>query len=69
MPQPCHAEAPWRGLNIAQVLDLTVDNAFDVFADEHMVVRPLGLLRDIGLGYLRLGQPQNSLAARRTGSS
>ncbi len=59
---PATLEVQWRGLNIAQVLDLTVDNACDVFADEHMVVRPLVLLRDIGLGYLRLGQPATELS-------
>ncbi len=55
-------EVQWHGLTIAQVLALTVENACDVFADEPAVLRPLALLRDIGLGYLRLGQPATELS-------
>ncbi|MGD6262619.1 excinuclease ABC subunit A, partial [Xanthomonas citri pv. citri] len=43
----------WSGLNIADVLGLTVDAACDAFAEEPAVLRPLQVLRDIGLGYLR----------------
>lgn len=52
----------WQGLNIAQVLRLTVDDAVVVFSDEPAVLRPLTVLRDIGLGYLRLGQPATELS-------
>ena len=55
-------EVAWRGLNIAQVLRQTVDEACATFADEPAVLRPLALLRDIGLGYLRLGQPATELS-------
>ncbi len=47
----------WQGLNIAQVLQLTVDQALDVFAEHPAPRRSLRVLADIGLGYLRLGQP------------
>ena len=52
----------WRGRNIAQVLGMTVDEAHAFFIDEAAVARPLALLRDIGLGYLRLGQPATELS-------
>lgn len=52
----------WQGLNIAQVLGLTVEQAVDVFADQPGVLRSLQVLRDIGLGYLRLGQPATELS-------
>jgi excinuclease ABC subunit A len=52
----------WRGKSIADVLAMTVDEAHTFFADEPVVARPLSLLRDIGLGYLRLGQPATELS-------
>lgn len=52
----------WQGLNIAQVLQLTVDQAFDVFAAQPAARRALQVLQDIGLGYLRLGQPATELS-------
>ncbi|MED5620404.1 excinuclease ABC subunit UvrA [Ideonella sp. BN130291] len=52
----------YRERNIAQVLQMTVDEAGEFFADEPAVQRPLQLLRDIGLGYLRLGQPATELS-------
>lgn len=52
----------WQGLNIAQVLGLTVEQAVDVFAEQPSVLRALRVLRDIGLGYLRLGQPATELS-------
>jgi excinuclease ABC subunit A len=52
----------WQGLNIAQVLQLTVDQAIVQFSGEPTVMRPLTALRDIGLGYLRLGQPATELS-------
>lgn len=52
----------WNGLSIADVLALTVDAACDAFANEPQVLRPLAVLRDIGLGYLRLGQPATELS-------
>ncbi|MCF7750530.1 excinuclease ABC subunit UvrA [Bacillus subtilis subsp. subtilis] len=55
-------EVTWNGANIAQVLNMTVEDALTFFADEAPVQRPLQLLRDIGLGYLRLGQPATELS-------
>ncbi|MET0293322.1 MAG: excinuclease ABC subunit UvrA, partial [Steroidobacteraceae bacterium] len=52
----------WQNLTIADVLGLTVEEACAVFADEAAVLRPLALLRDIGLDYLRLGQPATELS-------
>ncbi|PIB41147.1 excinuclease ABC subunit A [Pseudomonas sp. 2822-15] len=52
----------WQGLSIAQVLELTVEQAVEVFAEQPGVLRSLQVLRDIGLGYLRLGQPATELS-------
>ncbi|UIZ91529.1 excinuclease ABC subunit UvrA [Corynebacterium sp. CNCTC7651] len=49
-------EVTWQGLNIAEVLDLTVDEAAGVFAEEPKVLRAVETLQAVGLGYLRLGQ-------------
>jgi excinuclease ABC subunit A len=50
------------GQNIAQVLAMTVDAACEFFAAEPAILRSLTVLRDIGLGYLRLGQPATELS-------
>ncbi|ACC75351.1 excinuclease ABC subunit UvrA [Paraburkholderia phymatum] len=55
-------EITWREKNIADVLNLTVDAACSFFEDEAGVMRSLVALRDIGLGYLRLGQPATELS-------
>lgn len=52
----------WQGLTIAQVLGLTVEQAVEVFVEQPGVLRSLQVLRDIGLGYLRLGQPATELS-------
>ena len=52
----------WNGLTIADVLGLTVERACEAFTDEPAVLRPLTVLRDLGLGYLRLGQPATELS-------
>ena len=49
-------EVTWQDLTIAQVLELTVDEAADVFADEPKILRAVETLQAVGLGYLRLGQ-------------
>ena len=54
--------AATQGLSIAQVLQLTVDEAVEVFAEQPGIHRSLQVLRDIGLGYLRLGQPATELS-------
>jgi excinuclease ABC subunit A len=51
-----------RGLNISEVLDLTVEDAIVFFADQKRLARRLSLLTDVGLGYLRLGQSTSTLS-------
>jgi len=55
-------EVRYRGRNIKDALDMTVDEAFAHFAPETKFTRTLHLLRRVGLGYLRLGQPANQLS-------
>ncbi|MFG2650354.1 ATP-binding cassette domain-containing protein [Streptomyces sp. NPDC048436] len=55
-------EVAYHGRNIAEVLDLTVEAAADFFADTPAVARSLRTLLDVGLGYLRLGQPATELS-------
>ncbi|MER6736328.1 excinuclease ABC subunit UvrA [Streptomyces puniciscabiei] len=55
-------EVTYRKRNIAEVLDLTVEAAAEFFADIPAAARSLGTLLDIGLGYLRLGQPATELS-------
>jgi len=55
-------EVLYRDRSIAEVLAMTVDDAATFFADEPAVRRPLDVLRDVGLGYLRLGQPATELS-------
>ncbi|WP_411576461.1 ATP-binding cassette domain-containing protein [Streptomyces mutabilis] len=59
---PGTLEVTYRGRNIAEVLDLTVEGAADFFADTPAVARSLAALLDVGLGYLRLGQPATELS-------
>jgi excinuclease ABC subunit A len=55
-------EIKYQDKNIADVLGLTVDAAWEFFADEPTVRRALTVLREVGLGYLRLGQPATELS-------
>jgi len=55
-------EILYRDRNIADVLRMTVDEAYDFFAEEGAVNRALDVLRQVGLGYLRLGQPATELS-------
>ena len=55
-------EITYRDKNIADVLRLTVDAAWEFFKDEPQVHRSLTVLRQVGLGYLRLGQPATELS-------
>ena len=52
----------YRGLNIREALDLTVDQAFEHFAKESKFTRSIHMLRRVGLGYVRLGQPAIQLS-------
>jgi excinuclease ABC subunit A len=55
-------EVMYRGKNVADVLRLTVDAAAGFLADIPAAARSLKSLRDVGLGYLRLGQPATELS-------
>ena len=55
-------EVTYRGRNIAEVLAMSVDDAADFLADVPAAARSLETLRDVGLGYLRLGQPATELS-------
>lgn len=68
--QVCHGqryngetlEITYQGKNIAEVLDLTVEAAFEFFIDDAPIMRALDALLKVGLGYLRLGQPATELS-------
>ncbi|WP_188973515.1 excinuclease ABC subunit UvrA [Deinococcus aerolatus] len=55
-------EVQLRGRNVAEVLGMTVDAAWTFFKDDPAVFRSLDTLREVGLGYLRLGQPATELS-------
>ncbi|MDR2893114.1 MAG: excinuclease ABC subunit UvrA [Deltaproteobacteria bacterium] len=55
-------EVRYKGLNIADVLDLTVSQAREFFANYPTLERRLAVLEEVGLDYLRLGQPATTLS-------
>jgi excinuclease ABC subunit A len=55
-------EIQYRGRNIAEVLGMNVDEAWSFFDGETQLVRSLAVVREVGLGYLRLGQPATELS-------
>jgi excinuclease ABC subunit A len=55
-------EVTYHGKNVAEVLGMTVDAAREFFADDPPACRSLDVLREVGLGYLRLGQPATELS-------
>jgi excinuclease ABC subunit A len=55
-------EIKYRDKNVADVLAMTVDVAAEFFVEEPQVFRALNVLREVGLGYLRLGQPATELS-------
>ena len=55
-------QVTYRGKNISQVLDMTVDEAREFFTNIPGIKRKLDTLHDVGLGYIRLGQPATTLS-------
>ena len=55
-------EVKYKGLDISQVLELTVDEAAELFRSHSDIVSKLKTLQDVGLGYVRLGQSANTLS-------
>ncbi|MDA8226984.1 MAG: excinuclease ABC subunit UvrA [Desulfitobacterium hafniense] len=55
-------EIKYKGKNIAQVLDMIVDDAVDFFQNIPKIHRKMKTLQDVGLGYIRLGQPATTLS-------
>jgi excinuclease ABC subunit A len=52
----------WRGKNIGDVLTMEIDEAVEFFAPISNIAHPLQLMKDVGLGYLTLGQPSPTLS-------
>jgi len=52
----------YKGKNINDILNMTVDEALDFFSDISQIKGRLSLMKDIGLGYLRLGQPATTFS-------
>ncbi len=55
-------EVKYKGKNIADVLDMTVDEAVDYFQNIPRIYNKIKTLQDVGLGYIRLGQPATTLS-------
>lgn len=55
-------EVKYKGKSINEVLDMTVDEACEFFENVPRILRKIETLRDVGLGYIRLGQPSTTLS-------
>lgn len=55
-------EVRFRGKSIAEVLDMTIDQAVDFFANQPSILNRIKVLQEVGLGYIKLGQPSNTLS-------
>ena len=55
-------EVHYKGKTIAEVLDMTIDEAVEFFQNVPRIARKLEIIRDVGLGYIRLGQPATTLS-------
>jgi len=55
-------EVKYQGKDIADILDMTVNDSLAFFADQSLIVNKLSPLQEVGLGYIRLGQSSNSLS-------
>lgn len=55
-------EVRWKGKNIADVLDMTVNQAVEFFEAQPTILRKIKTIQDVGLGYIKLGQSSTSLS-------
>ncbi len=55
-------EIHWRGKNISDILDMTVEEARRFFVDQPLIYEKLSVLHEVGLGYVKLGQPATTLS-------
>ena len=55
-------EVKYKGKSINEVLDMTVDEACEFFANVPRILKKIETLRDVGLGYIKLGQPSTTLS-------
>ena len=55
-------EVKFKNKNIAQVLDMTVEEAYELFVDQYMISDKLKVLKDVGLNYIKLGQSATTLS-------
>ncbi|GAB4288541.1 MAG: excinuclease ABC subunit UvrA [Ignavibacteriaceae bacterium] len=55
-------EITYRGKNLVEVLEMTVDEAITFFKGNNKILKGLQVLSDVGLGYIKLGQPSNTLS-------
>ena len=55
-------EVTWQGKNISEVLDMTVEEAIGFFENHPSITKKLETLEDVGLGYMKLGQPSTTLS-------
>jgi len=55
-------QVKYKGKSISEVLNMEVEEAFDFFEHDRRIKRRLGLLQDVGLGYMELGQPSTTLS-------
>ncbi len=55
-------EIHWRGKHIADILDMTVEEARRFFVDQPLIYEKLSVLHEVGLGYVKLGQPATTLS-------
>ncbi len=55
-------EVKYKGKNIAEVLDMTVDEAYELFSEIYQITDVLKVLKEVGLGYIKLGQSATTLS-------
>ena len=55
-------EVRFRGKSIADVLDMTINQAVEFFANQPIILNKVKVLQEVGLGYIKLGQPSNTLS-------